>query len=286
MVDQLIDRILFGPWVGSEIRQPMKTTQKSGWSPFPAGYQRLLAEFPVNESMAVDKTLWDWTMPEWVISLYVCVKRQQMVEGDDGLDDRYWHLVWARLYYVLGPGARFRCPSGEEWQQQFWGLMKSGMFLTLSLNSMAQDAQHVLAWIRAFPDESVPLLWAMGDDTLIRMSLTDDETTAYVEALESTGCSVKKIERSREFCGYMFNSADDVRPLYPEKHRFIIAHVNPSVEQDTLFAYELLYALSGDRWVDRLRQYQYAPLGPVARMWARGLVRLNVLKEVPQWADY
>ncbi|APG75946.1 hypothetical protein 2 [Wuhan house centipede virus 4] len=261
----------------------MLATQKSGWSPLPGGYQRLLAEFPANESLAVDKALWDWTLPSWVIYIYVVLKFYQMkdsAEVDSGL---YWRLVWARLRHVLGPCTRFEMPNGLRWRQQFWGVMKSGCYLTLSLNSLAQEAQHVLAWLRCFGGESIPLLWAMGDDTLVRASLTDEEKQLYWDALESTGCLVKKMEYSREFCGFLFNSEDDVRPLYPDKHRFIMKFVRPETEQDTMYAFELLYALSKDRWVDCLRPHQQFVLGPAARLWARGLIKLKVLARDPDW---
>lgn len=280
LVDQMVDRLLFTPWFGAELRAPMSTTQKSGWSPFPAGYQRLLAEFPLNESMAVDKKLWDWTMPSWVVYSYVLLKFQQTA-GEE--DDWYWRAVWARLYHVLGPGSLLMDADGVIWKQKFWGLMKSGMLLTLSLNSAAQEAQHLLAWIRTFPFEEPPMVWAMGDDKLVRMSLDEEQLRLYWRALELTGCRVKKIEYSREFCGFLFLGADDVRPLYPEKHKFILRHLEPSVEEETLLSYELLYALSQDRWLDRVIDKR---LGLLARLWAQGLINLKVIRELPTWTEY
>lgn len=259
----------------------MRVTQKSGWSPFPAGYQRLLVSFPKNESIAVDKSYWDWTMPSWVIYAYVCLKYNQMVDPED---DRYWRTVWARLYNVFGPGARIREPSGIDWQQTYWGVMKSGSFLTLSLNSAAQESQHFLAWNRAFPEHEIPYMWAMGDDMLVRASLDEDELKLYEHALETTGCKVKKIEYSREFCGFEFVDDQTVKPLYPEKHKFILAHLDPAVKQETILSYELLYALDS-LWFKPSHHIEM-PLGPLASMWAKGLVDLKVLRKVPDWTDF
>lgn len=260
----------------------MRVVQKSGWSPFPGGYQRLMAEFPSNESVAVDKSLWDWTMPSWVIFAYVCLKQDQMVDPED---DYYWRAVWARLYVSFGPGALIREPNGVAWRQTYWGLMKSGSFLTLSLNSDAQQSQHLLAWGRFAPDEEPPYLWAMGDDMLVRTSLDAEQLEGYTRALEGTGCLVKKIEYSREFCGFLFVSDDDVRPLYPGKHRHILAHVEDRNLEDTVLSYELLYAMSPERWFDPAGMVD-RPLLSLARLWARGLVKLEAVREVPGWANY
>lgn len=279
----MVDKILFTPWYEAELKQPMATTQKTGWSPLPAGYQRLVAEFPADSSVAVDKTQWDWTMPEWVIRAYVDMKRYQLTEE---VPPEYWTLVWARLYYVLGPGARFRMPNGVQWRQLGWGLMKSGWLLTLSLNSAAQGFQHALAWFRMGKTEPPPSVWAMGDDILAKMKLTEEELQLYWEKLETTGCKVKKIERRREFCGFDFVSDEVVNPLYPDKHQFILQHLDPAVEQETLLSYSLLYALSDLGWVKKIYPYQERALGPLAKLWAKGLVKLDVLPRVPDWASF
>lgn len=279
----MVDKILFTPWYEAELRNPMACTQKTGWSPLPAGYQRLLKEFPAEDSIAVDKTQWDWTMPAWVIRAYVDMKREQLA-GE--VSDGYWQTVWARLYYVLGPGARFEMPNGVRYRQLGWGIMKSGWLLTLSLNSAAQAFQHALAWLRMGRTTSFPPVWAMGDDILARMRLDDDELKHYWECLETTGCKVKKIERRREFCGFHFKNDEAINPLYPDKHRFILRHIDPSVEQDTLLSYTLLYALADDRWFDSCKANMEHSLGPAARLWAKGLVQLSVITEVPEWTRY
>nr|QUS52862.1 hypothetical protein 2 [Hypera postica associated sobemovirus 2] len=282
LVDQMVDRILFYPWYAVELKNVMKTTQKTGWSPIPGGYQALVEIFPEDESIAVDKSLWDWTMPEWVIAAYVEMKKNQCV----GATDEYWRLVWARLACVVGPRSYFELPSGIRYRQTGWGIMKSGWLLTLSMNSAAQAFQHVLAWRRMGKSEKPPHVWAMGDDILARMKIDDDDLERYWRSLETTGCLVKKIERRREFCGFHFVGKEGVTPLYPDKHRFILKYIEPKVEKETLMSYSLLYALSSDRWIDGIGMSFPAVLNPVAKLWAKGLVCLNVLTSIPDWVDY
>lgn len=283
LVDQMVDKVLFTPWYEAELRNPMATTQKTGWSPLPAGYQRLIATFPVDESIAVDKSLWDWTMVPYVIVMYVRMKMAQM-QGE--VPPNYWYLVWRRLTFVLGPGTRFRLSTGLEYRQLSWGIMKSGWLLTLSMNSAAQAYQHVLACKRAgWMGRASTILWAMGDDLLAKMKLTPEELKQYWQHLESTGCIVKKIEIRREFCGFLFNE-DTVDPLYPDKHQFILRYMSGTSEQPTLLSYELLYALSQEKWIEKVRANETFSLGPMARLWARGLVNLEILNKLPEWCEY
>lgn len=280
----MVDKILFTPWYEVEKRDPMNTSQKTGWSPFPGGYQRLLVTFPKDESIAVDKAQWDWTMPGWVISAYVELKKSQMVGGSE----RYWKIAWNRLSCVLGPNAYFRMCNGVEWRQEDWGIMKSGFILTLSLNSAAQVFQHALAWKRMGKRGEVPIVWAMGDDILARMRLSEEEIREYWKALESTGCRVKKIERSREFCGFDFVSNEQIEPLYPDKHQFIMRSIeqDPELEQQTLLSYALLYSMSNAEWVKQLEPHHRFVLGLGARAWAKGLIQLELLAGLPVWTEY
>lgn len=283
LVDQMVDKVLFTPWYEAELRNPMATTQKTGWSPLPAGYQRLMATFPIDESIAVDKSLWDWTMLPYIIVMYVRMKMEQ-VAGEEPPD--YWYIVWRRLTFVLGPGTRFRLSSGMEYRQLHWGIMKSGWLLTLSMNSAAQAFQHVIACCRlGWSDRASTVLWAMGDDLLAKMKLTPKELEEYWRSLETTGCIVKKIEVRREFCGFLFTE-QAVEPLYPDKHQFILRYLQGKSEQQTLLSYELLYALSERTWIDKVREHENFSLGPMARLWARGLVNLEILDKLPEWCDY
>lgn len=282
----MVDRILFYPWCAYEVMYPMGVVSKAGWAPLPGGYQRLMKEFPESESVAVDKSLWDWTMPGWVVRGFVDVKLAQCGNRDAA----YERIVWSRLRQVLGPRTRFRMRDGVEWIQSDWGLMKSGWFCTLSMNGMAQGLQHALAWYRMGNRTLPPLIWTMGDDTLTRMKMDDAELDNYRKCLETCGCIVKKVERSREFAGFSVFGDDiasaRVEPLYPDKHQFILRYVESAVERDTMLSFSLLYALSNQQWFNAIADRCTIAIGPAQRLWAKGLVKLDILQVLPTWTDY
>lgn len=277
--DQLVDKCLFYPWFGAEVVSPMIAPSKAGWSPLPGGYQRLMASFP-DKAVAIDKTAWDWTMPAWVIFMYVWLKLSQC----RNCTDEYMWMCWRRAYFVWGPGSTYRMHDGVVLRQLFWGVQKTGCLLTLSLNSQAQDFQHCLAWIRAFPKIArIPKLWCMGDDQLMEWF---DDIANYMAQLSKTGCIVKKEELNKEFAGFEFLDKDSVRPLYPVKHQFVLRHVEPENEQQVLLAFSLLYALAGSSWFDAVVPFCDFPVGPVQRCWAKGLMDLQLLIDLPGWCIY
>nr|QJI53809.1 MAG: hypothetical protein 2 [Solemoviridae sp.] len=278
LVDQMTDRVLFYSWVETEISDHFNVTSKGGWSPLPMGYQRLMAEFPEDTAVAVDKSLWDWTMPPWVVYEYLQAKARATPDMSDEL---MW--LWARrFWFVLGPGARVRMPTGVVWRQDCWGLMKSGFYLTLSMNGAAQMLQHALAWRRMGKLTFPPRIWTMGDDTLTRLSPSDMEE--YRVQLGTTGCIVKMVERAREFAGYKFEgntiAAAVITPLYERKHQFILKHVDADNERSVALAFSLLYALARPGWHTQACVKAGVTVGPMQRLWARGQVKLDLLEVI------
>lgn len=266
----MVDRIIYGPALDMELRNVAEVPCKTGWSPLPEGYKSLRAMFPENESLAIDKTAWDWTMPGWVVRSYIRVRLAQCRNPDR----RYARLVWARACQVVGPEAVFRLPSGQRYRQREWGLMKSGWLQTLSMNSMAQDLQSDLAWQRSGLEGSPPPVWAMGDDKLMKWNPTEDQLERFVLALATTGCVVKHALRSREFAGFLFEG-DQVKPLYPKKHSFTVRYVSPDNEQAVLLAFAMLYSLQKDEsWFDQVKHHLDFPIANILPMWAAGLINV------------
>lgn len=277
----MVDRILFYSWHKVEVDHLSRVNSKTGWSPLPEGHMVLQATFREDSSIAIDKSAWDWTMPAWVVMLYACVKVLQV----RNCPDWYQRVVFGRLMEVLGPDCTIRFPSGNCLQQDGVGFMKSGWLLTLSMNSMAQYAQHALAFKRAFGSNNIPLMWAMGDDSLISWSPSESQLERYLVELKQLGCLVKYANRSREFCGFSFNGKS-VNPQYKDKHSFLLRHVSDEHAEETIAAYCLLYSLADDPWVFKEVESALLIL-PEVRAWAKGLpVRLPSIKLPPALEDY
>lgn len=263
----------------------MAVTNKSGWAPLPGGYQRLIAEFPESESVITDKRAWDWTMPAWVVKAYVDMKMEQMLDPSE----RFKNAVWNRLLHVLGPRARLLTPSGEIWLQNYWGLMKSGWLCTISMNGAAQDFQHVLAWFRMHknqrPVPQPPMVWAMGDDVIMKAKQDRAFLDEYHRNLATTGCLVKKCAPGREFAGFDVKGDSImeavVNPLYPEKHLFHLSYLTPKVETDTLLSYSLIYALSDQKEIPEALKRKGFQIRTLHRVWAKGLAKLDILGAIP-----
>nr|QXV86558.1 RNA-dependent RNA polymerase [Solemoviridae sp.] len=284
LVDQMVDRMLFYPFFGAEVRKPMEVTSKAGWAPLPAGYQRLLYEFPEKLSLAVDKSSWDWSMPAWVIKVYFDAKMRQCINPDW----EWAYMVAHRFMTLYGPGARFVMPDGLVWRQKNVGIMKSGSLLTLSMNSAAQYFQHALAWLRMGNLTDPPRIWTMGDDTLTLMS--DEDIEAYSKHLAKTGCLLKICERSRDFSGFLVEgdaiSNAKVTPLYQEKHKFMIKHVKPEQEERVMMAFTLLYALNPPDWLKDILKRTNVQMGPKQKLWAKGMINLKMIDFVPSCFRY
>lgn len=278
----MVDRVLFLPWMRAELDNVADVTSKTGWSPIPGGYRNVELAFPINSAIAVDKTAWDWTMPGWVVRAWFECKMAQCTETNP----EYILMCWNRFTEVIGPRAVVRLPDGRRLRQKGFGLMKSGWFLTLSMNSGAQFLQHAVAWMRMGSPGSLPRMWAMGDDMLVRYKATDAELKEYERALGTTGCLVKHTVRSREFCGFSFPGDGVVLPLYQDKHKFLLDYVRSDVEQETLRSYFLLYALVPRfGWLSSVRKRAEFPVGPMYRAWAKGVLALDVLLRLPGWVN-
>jgi hypothetical protein len=66
MIDQIVDRMLFGELNLLEVQNFHDIPFKCGWSPLVGNGAALLREsLKTDTFMAIDRTCWDWIVPEW-----------------------------------------------------------------------------------------------------------------------------------------------------------------------------------------------------------------------------
>ncbi|APG75852.1 hypothetical protein 2 [Hubei sobemo-like virus 5] len=267
----MVDRVLFGPWSAADTATAMERAGKSGWSLIPNGFYDLLAYFP-DDVLATDCSAFDWTYPAWVIDPIIDVKLEQM----GSLPDGYATAVRTRITEVLGVNCTLRLPDGQRLRQLVPGIMKSGWFLTINLNSDAQDMLTTLAYRRAYGSEC-PLLWAMGDDVLMRWPQGQD-SAPLVQQLRRAGILSKFATPSREFSGFAVKRTGSdiaVNPLYPNKHKYLLAHTSATDLEEVITSFGMIYALAEPdvkAWLEPLlRQYSRWPQSSF-RAWAHGLL--------------
>jgi hypothetical protein len=268
----------------------MKIPSKTGWSPLPNGFRDYLIEME-GHGLATDCSAFDWTWKSWMVTEVLKSKLVQCRSTSEHLAI-YKRVVFLRFSQVLGPHTLVTLPNGETYRQDFWGFMKSGWFLTISLNGDCQVLCNVLAWVRYWrkqnqPPPPFPPIWVMGDDVRLRLP-PEFNIPDFVEQLTSTGLRIKDWSLRNEFAGFSFSGRlgkATVEPLYPTKHKFILAYTGPDQIRDSVTQMSMLYALSESDWLSPLQE-EYVPYSPeVFKAWAYGLpcAKLRANRSVWTW---
>nr|QIJ70122.1 RNA-dependent RNA polymerase [Mlepnos solemo-like virus] len=292
LVDQVVDKILFGRHVQSSIDNFGSTSTKGGWAPFPGGYKELLAQFPLQESAAVDKTAWDQTFHEATLKLCLEIFFSQCRNPTA----RFRRAVYSRVMETMGCAKVYRFPDGTRYRQNFIGRMESGWTWTLHGNSLGQEVQHLITCYRVAKElgkcaialrllNAPPLAWIIGDDVLMKwLDIVSHSwlLDLYHKHLNTTGCIAKFVKNTREFAGYAYLDKERIVPIYPNKHKFALMYVHPDQEQEMLESYFMLYSMTPDfGWLNDFRTMATFPVGRPQVLWAKGMASYHM--RTPQW---
>lgn len=195
------------------------------------GWKQFLHRVRVKRlNWCIDKSAWDWNSPGWVYQVCRELRKRLTVNSNDE-----WEKILDWLYADAYENSKVILSSGDVYQQEIPGLMKSGLVCTISDNSFAQVAMHVAAELilRTGPTN----IEATGDDTIQE---EQKDPTAYLGTLQALGCIVKEAERGVHFMGFSITSAG-IEPMYVGKH---IANLKYQVDcylAQTLEAYCCMY---------------------------------------------
>lgn len=241
-VDTMVDRVCFGPFARRVLATVGRTPVLIGWSPYQGGYRHLLAQFCGKPALCLDRSGWDWSMPPWLLFVVRDLLHDLAVGAP-----KWWHEWLDVRWEVLFRDAVFGTRDGFRVQQPGWGVMKSGCYLTILINSVAQVAMHLLACRRLSLDPRLDQFFVMGDDT-IQKTLGKD-LDAYIGELEAMGAILKAphVSSEYEFCGHRFGSYW-MRPAYVPKHVFRIVTAAPEELPELLAAYHWVYVHDPDMW--------------------------------------
>lgn len=239
LIDTMVDRICFG-WLQRAVMSSVGATPALvGWSPYHGGYRFLTSRF--RRALCVDKSSWDWTVQGWLLKLVRELLKRLLVGAPD------WWLTWVdERWEALFKDAVFGFRSGELIRQPGWGVMKSGCYLTLLINSICQAVLHSIACARLGWDPRWLEFFCVGDDTIQR-EVPDIEL--YVRTLAELGAIVKewKVDDELEFCGHRMRNLALV-PAYTPKHVFKILHTPTEQLAEMLQAYQWMYAMDDGMW--------------------------------------
>lgn len=232
LVDSMVDRILFG-WLGRAVLSSVGYTPcLVGWSPVRGGwipFQDLFRNRPTN---CLDKEAWDWTVTSWLVEVWLDVILELGINHSD-----WWEDMVRMRFKLLFEDCVFKFSDGTRVRQQTKGIMKSGCFLTIILNSLGQSILHYAAMQRMGHALNYREPLVLGDDTVQR-AIPDLEE--YVKHLENLGARVKgaKVMHFVEFAGFAYDGKVCF-PAYWQKHLFNMAHSDNLAE--LLPSYQYLY---------------------------------------------
>lgn len=216
------------------LNRPYVTPSSHGLAFCYGGWRRFLATCRTRAiKYARDISAWDINAPGWVFDVAKDLRKRLY-----GMPDSFWCLTMDRLYEDAYADSKIMFSRGVVVRQEFGGFMKSGVFVTISDNSLAMVAMHVLACLRS--GQCLGAIMATGDD-VIQSHVSD----SYIAALESSGCRVKEVLTRLEFMGTDFSTGEP-EPMYFRKHIAALP-TKGSVLEETLDAYARLYCHS-DRY--------------------------------------
>lgn len=232
MLDAIIDKMLFDDIFVAALRVPGKTPSMIGWNPLQGGSRFFHGKFP-NGVVSVDKSAWDWSVPAWMVDLWL----KFMLDMYEGYPEWYLSLIESR-FKLLFEEAVFE-HGGRREGQGLKGIMKSGCFLTILLNTLGQLLLHyvIARSLGEDPNKSKP--WALGDDTVQDAGFDVD---SYADFMRGLGFKpkIQPVERHIEFIGFLMDK-ERVVPAYWRKHLFLLKYLDEEVAIPTLESYQMLY---------------------------------------------
>lgn len=205
LIDQLVERVLFGPQNRKEISMWELIPSKPGIGLTDQMTRDLFARTRIASNIGplaeADISGWDWSVQDWELEADVEIR----ISLSQGLHSCAAQAMRNRMYCLSN--SVFSFSDGELRAQVYPGLMKSGSYLTSSTNSRCRVFDHyVLA------GDKLSWVMAMGDDSVeVDISRDGKSGALLYESLGKTVgmynyCPVKNgAVESFEFCSHRFN---------------------------------------------------------------------------------
>lgn len=241
LIDTLIDQMLFSSFSDVLMKRFCRIFTMVGWSPYEGGW-RLIDQ----KGFGYDKSAWEYTAPKWLFDVALDVIEALNLRPDQSTCYGTWRELARWRFQELFGTPEFQLTNGMRFRQCVQGLMKSGTFLTILLNSIGQAIVEVSSSLEAGVGIDY-LLKAMGDDTIQPKQIGPEQ----LKRIEEYGILIKEPEIG-EFCGMKFVGGNRVEPVYRGKHLANLRVLDDLNAVETLQSYQLLYGKS--EWLPRLRE--------------------------------
>lgn len=237
--DTIVDRMLYTQLMRKCTSSWHLTPVKVGYN-FLQGMYRIIASAFPGKSLSADKKGWDFSVQPWLVQFW-----EDFIEDLMGGSPDWWVRIHkARFAALFSADTLFQFADGSRARQGRIGIMKSGCFLTILLNSFSQV---LLAYIaRKFLGLPLGNFWATGDDTLEDVV---DDLDKYLDCLRALGAVIKEstVNAQPEFCGFTANNSS-ICPIYWRKHLFKLFYEGGEHYEDKLDVYAFFYAFNEDMY--------------------------------------
>nr|QHA33869.1 RdRp [Atrato Sobemo-like virus 5] len=232
LIDTFIDRILFAWLSRAQLDSVGRTPCLVGWSPVRGGWRAIVNRFGNQAVNCLDRAAWDWTVQGYLVDLWILFLENLPVNPP-----KWWLEMFKLRFKLLFEDAWFRFEDGTRVKQATRGIMKSGCYLTILLNSLSQSLLHYIANHRCGKPMALNQPYSIGDDT-VQEALS--WLLEYVKELEDLGVTVTgaKVQHWVEFAGFCFDGKT-CYPAYWQKHLFNLSHTERL--EETLQSYQYLY---------------------------------------------
>lgn len=245
LIDSCVDRFLFLRLTYKVLRvvYEYKTPVMVGWTPLKGGYTQIYRGWEkIEKFVCIDKSAWDWSLPYWLIR---AMKEVLVTLADDAPD--WWIQAVETRFICLFKDPQFAFSDFGKVRQGISGIMKSGCYLTILLNSIGQLMLHVLACLHLNRSDAIHEFMpkVLGDDSVQpEFDFVDD----YVGYLTELGfvCKVEKLDHI-DFAGFIYKDKK-FYPAYPRKHLFKLRYlpIDEQLAKSTLMNFQVLYAFDRD----------------------------------------
>lgn len=211
LVDTIIHYHLYGEWLDNMLSLATVLPNMGGWAPCSGGHRLIKNLF--DDPIARDLSHFDWSVTATYVWLMVRLIENLCLNPDLRWITRFRNSMRALYRYPV-----FKINSNLSFQQNCWGIQKSGCLGTLAFNTVWQVATNTSIC------HSLGKVWrgiAMGDDTLEQnLGISDYD---YAKYLSQYGMINKETEHRFVFAGFNFDNYGAV-PEYRSKQFFALLY--------------------------------------------------------------
>jgi len=248
---------LFGALAERTLTQWRKSPVKYAFNPLQAGHiEHLRKTLGPGKKWESDKPTWDYSFYAWFYDAIQEIVKELAVAGVDVTPEEMieYSLEVEKEFQSVKKAKAFRCSNGKVYATKRDGIMKSGWFLTIFCNSVAQDLLDVLIFIRAgmTDDEIINLPMVAGGDDVLRSAPKNLTVVRYNELARELGfeTTVKEIDsfEGSEFFSSQFFEENGVLTFVPQRFSKCVKHLSATSVENLSGA--LISHMQNYCWVD------------------------------------